>query len=175
MLEQIQGVPWVLISLAHQISSTWLCHGWDLPWWLLAGNITAGLLVVCGSSIGLPLAAPGLGLPVCTVWCPCFSVWASTFPSQETVNSVFNNPLCEGLFQELSMPFGMDDRTWWKCISYIWLNLIILLTHLQLNSVLFILYRRWKSPWVHGGRGSWCSLLTCVCACVHLCRTRQEC
>ena len=44
---------------------------------------------------------------------------ASTFPFQETVNSVFNNPLCEGLFQELSMPFGMDDRTWWKCISYI--------------------------------------------------------
>ena len=47
---------------------------------------------------------------------------ASTFPSQETVNSVFDNPLCEGLFQELSLPLGMDDRTRWKYISYILLQ-----------------------------------------------------
>ena len=79
-------------------------------------DITAGLLVVCGSSTGLPLATPGLGLPICTVWCSCFSVWASTFPSQETVNSVFDSPLCEGLFHELSMPLGMDDRLRWKCM-----------------------------------------------------------
>ena len=40
MLEQIQGVPWVLIRLAHQISSTWPSHGWDLPWWLPAGSLS---------------------------------------------------------------------------------------------------------------------------------------
>ena len=39
MLEQIQGVPRVLIRLAHQISSIWPCHGWDLPWWLPAGMV----------------------------------------------------------------------------------------------------------------------------------------
>ena len=175
MLEQIQGVPWVLISLAHQISSTWLCHGWDLPWWLLAGNITAGLLVVCGSSIGRPLAAPGLGLPVCTVWCPCFSVWASTFPSQESVNSVFDTPLCEGLFQESLCLLGWMTGHGGNVSVTFYSVLIILLTLLQLNSVPFIFYRRWTSPWLHGGRGNWCSLLKCVCACVHLCRTRQEC
>ena len=41
---------------------------------------------------------------------------ASTFPSQETVNSVVDSPLCEGLFHELSMPLGMDDRLRWKCM-----------------------------------------------------------
>ena len=40
---------------------------------------------------------------------PADQVWASTFPSQETINSVFGNPLYEGLFHELSMPLGMDD------------------------------------------------------------------
>ena len=40
MLEQFQGVPWVLICLAHQISSTWPCHGWDLLWWLPAGSLS---------------------------------------------------------------------------------------------------------------------------------------
>ena len=47
---------------------------------------------------------------------------APTFPSQETINSVFDSPLSEGLFQELSVPLGMDDRTLWKCISYILLR-----------------------------------------------------
>ena len=73
-------------------------------------DITAGLLVVCGCSTGLPLPMPGLGLPVCTVCCSCFSVWASTFTSQETINSVVDSPLCEGLFHELSLPFGMDGK-----------------------------------------------------------------
>ena len=41
---------------------------------------------------------------------------ASTFPSQETVNSVVDCSLCEGLFHELSVPLGMGDRTWWKGI-----------------------------------------------------------
>ena len=36
MLEQFQGVPRVLIRLACQVSSTWPCHGWDLPCWLPA-------------------------------------------------------------------------------------------------------------------------------------------
>ena len=36
MLEQVQGVPRVLIHLACQVSSTWPCHGWDLPCWLPA-------------------------------------------------------------------------------------------------------------------------------------------
>ena len=36
--------------------------------------------------------------------------------SGNSINSVFGNPLYEGLFQELSMPLGMDDRTWWKCM-----------------------------------------------------------
>ena len=84
-------------------------------------GIPAGLLVVCGCSPGLPLAAPGPGLPVCSLMFLLLCV-ASTFPSQETVNSVFDNPLCEGLFQELSVPLGMDDRTRWKCISYILLS-----------------------------------------------------
>ena len=46
-------------------------------------DITTGLLVVYGCRAGLPLAIPGLGLPVCTVWYSYFSVGASTFPSQE--------------------------------------------------------------------------------------------
>ena len=41
---------------------------------------------------------------------------ASTFPSQETVNSVVDCSLCEGLFHELSVPLGMDDRLRWKCM-----------------------------------------------------------
>ena len=81
----------------------------------------AGLLVVCGCSTGLPLALPGPGLPMCSLMFLLLCV-TSTFPSQETVNSVFDNPLCEGLFQELSVPLGMDDRTRWKCISYILLS-----------------------------------------------------
>ena len=39
MLKQIQGVPWALILLACHGCSTWPCHGWDLPWWLLAGYL----------------------------------------------------------------------------------------------------------------------------------------
>ena len=31
MLEQVQGVPRVLICLAHQVSSTLPCHWWDGP------------------------------------------------------------------------------------------------------------------------------------------------
>ena len=27
---------WAMIRLACHGSSTWPCHGWDLPWWLLA-------------------------------------------------------------------------------------------------------------------------------------------
>ena len=56
MLEQIQGVPWVLIGLVHQISSTWPCHGWDLPWWLpahwylaLVTSLLDGHMPLCGS------------------------------------------------------------------------------------------------------------------------------
>ena len=82
-------------------------------------DITAGLLVVCGSSTGLPLVA-GIACVYSLMF--SFLCLASTFPSQETVNSVFDNPLCEGLFQELSVPLGMDDRTLWKCISYILLR-----------------------------------------------------
>ena len=41
---------------------------------------------------------------------------ASTFPSQETVNSVVGNPFYEGLFHELSMSLGMGDRLQWKCM-----------------------------------------------------------
>ena len=84
-------------------------------------DITAGLLVVCGSSTGLPSETPRLGLPVCSLMFLLLCV-AFTFQSQETVNSVFNNPLCEGLFQELSLPLGVDDRIRWKCISYILLQ-----------------------------------------------------
>ena len=36
MLEQVQGVPRVLIHLACPVSSAWPCHGWDLPCWLPA-------------------------------------------------------------------------------------------------------------------------------------------
>ena len=74
----------------------------------------AGLLVVCGCRAGLPLALPGPGLPVCSLMFLLLCV-ASTFPSQETINSVFGNPFYEGLFHELSMPLGMDDKLQWKC------------------------------------------------------------
>ena len=84
-------------------------------------GIPAGLLVVCGSSTGLPSETPRPGLPMCSLMF-LLLCGASTFPSQETVNSVFDNPRCEGLFQELSLPLGMDDRTRWKCIRYILLQ-----------------------------------------------------
>ena len=68
-------------------------------------GIPAGLLVVCGSSTGLPSETPRPGLPMCSLMF-LLLCGASTFPSQETVNSVFDNPRCEGLFQELSLPLG---------------------------------------------------------------------
>ena len=75
----------------------------------------AGLLVDCGCSPGLPLGTPGPGLPVCSLMFLLLCV-ASTFPSQETVNSVVGNPFYEGLFHELSMSLGMGDRLQWKCM-----------------------------------------------------------
>ena len=52
----------------------------------------------------------------------------------------------------------------------------LIISLLQLNNIPFILYSRWKFPWLHRRRGSWCSLWTCVyicmCAC---CRKKQEC
>ena len=55
--------------------------------------------------------------------CPCvqFDIFASLCGlhisiSGNSINSVFDNLLYEGLFQEVSMPLGMDDRTQWKCI-----------------------------------------------------------
>ena len=46
MLEQVQGVPRVLICLARQVSSTWPCHGWDLPCWLPAPNIPGSYAIL---------------------------------------------------------------------------------------------------------------------------------
>ena len=57
MLEQVQGVPWVLIRLARQATSTWPCHGWDLPCWLPAAthsNVLAWRIPGMGEPGGLP-------------------------------------------------------------------------------------------------------------------------
>ena len=142
-------------------------------------DIPAGLLVVCGCSTALPLATPGLGLPMCTVWHFCFSVWPPHFHLRKLYKQCVWQSAPWG-----SLPRGLC-ASWdgWQVTVEMYQNwscycgLIILLILLQLSSVLCILYSRWKFPWLHGRRGSWCSLWRCVCvhACVHVCRTRREC
>ena len=65
MLEQVQGVPRVLIYLVLQVSSTWPSHGWDLPCWLPASP--------CHSFFSLSLS---LSLFLRMTLCSTGALWA---------------------------------------------------------------------------------------------------
>ena len=64
MLEQVQGVPWVLICLAYQVSS----DGWDLLCWLPAvlttGNIRKPEVYWFGVKWWLPYLLMDMAIPI---------------------------------------------------------------------------------------------------------------
>ena len=144
------GQSWVFIGRTDAEAETPILWPPHAKSWLI-GKDSAWAGTACVYSLMFLLLCVGLHISISGNCKQC--VW----------QSIVWGPLPRALYASWD---GWQDtvemyQNWSFCCC-----LIILLILLQLNSVLFILYSRWKFPCLHGRRGSWCSLWTCVCACV---------